>query len=582
MAVGELAVNVVARTRKAINNLGKFRNEAKSVKKPVDSMGVSVKGFERKVREWPVPVNAASTSVDNLGKRSKKTGRELGHLSKKSNLVSKSMRRIGVAAVGVFAANVTTRKYRSIVNDLDRIAKVGAKLNIATENLIGLRHAANQTGVESDKLDMSLQRMTRRVAEAAQGLGEAQGALKELRLDAKKLNTLAPDQQFSRIADAVKEIKNPTDQVRIAFKLFDSEGVDLVNTLRLGSRGLRIFKNDASRLGILFSKTELNKVEKFNDAFERLGKLAGSVGQRIVIDMAPGLERVVNVLAEALEGSRFRKGEPSPFNMTAAENRNRPFKLGFNHLSDEEFNNLPATKWFEKNWFNGNQGGLLTFEEQAASDARIKKDITRGKRDPVGLIFTDLEKSARHHAKRMQMHTDKLFGKLGAKVNGLDDTYASMRKQFLGNALKGNNLFGQPNRLVRGPRPNPAASKVIGNASRMLSGFLGRNNISDLIGRAPEIASNIPNLNDITGFLGNAVNSLPQSRGPMGHQGINRAVDANTIEGYMALRANTRGGSPDKQLLKANQDGNRILDQINKGIGELGKAIGREFTLPVS
>ena len=536
MAVGELAVNVVARTRKAISNLGKFRNEAKSVKKPVDSMGVSVKGFERKVREWPVPVNAASTSVDNLGKRSKKTGRELSHLSKKSNLLSRSMRRIGVAAAGIFAANVTVRNFRSFADDLDRTAKVGAKLNVVTENLIGLRHAANQTGVGNDKLDMSLQRMTRRVAEAAQGLGEAQGALKELRLDAKKLNTLAPDQQFARIADAMKKVKSPTDQVRLAFKLFDSEGVDLVNTLKLGSAGLREMKKDADRLGITFTSGKLKRVEDFNDQLDRLSKSLGGLGQQIVIEVAPLAADVINLLNDAVVFIKTRSKQGPKRN-----------------------------PWYD----------LPASERRRRHGENMRRAFNESRRGPIANGMIRGMGQAREQIGNVGSAVGGYIGDLGARLNGLQGSYTKQQRKALVNGVIGRDLFGNSikprvatSEVSRPAANDPAASKMIGSASRMFGNFLGRTKGSDLVASARGAMNNLPSFDQVSGLLGGALNAIPQATGPMGHQGINRAVDANTIEGYMALRANTRGGGSKRaeEAQKATIDAKAILEKIHAAL----------------
>ena len=82
---------------------------------------------------------------------------------------------------------------------------------------------------------MAMQRFTRRAAEAAQGTGEAKGAIRELGLDAQKLQKLPLDDQMKVLADAFGNVQNESDKLRIAFKLFDSEGAALVNTLALGS-----------------------------------------------------------------------------------------------------------------------------------------------------------------------------------------------------------------------------------------------------------------------------------------------------------------------------------------------------------
>jgi hypothetical protein len=98
-----------------------------------------------------------------------------------------------------------------------------------------LQFAGKLTGVEVNTMNMALQRFTRRASEAARGTGEAKGALRELRLDARELVKLPLDQQMLQLADAFEDAKRRgLNPLRLAFKLFDSEGAQLVTTLADG------------------------------------------------------------------------------------------------------------------------------------------------------------------------------------------------------------------------------------------------------------------------------------------------------------------------------------------------------------
>lgn len=189
---------------------------------------------------------------------------------------------------------------------VDALAKVSQKLGIATEDLIGLRHAAELTGVGTNTLDMGLQRMTRRIAEASQGTGEAKGALRELGLDAQRLASMTPDKQFKAIADAMGEVASQNDKIRLAFKLFDSEGVDLVRTLSGGSEALNKMQAEAERLGITFSNIDAAQVEMANDSFSKLRRSIQGVFDRIAVGLAPAIDaiatKITNWTADSTAG----------------------------------------------------------------------------------------------------------------------------------------------------------------------------------------------------------------------------------------------------------------------------------------
>ncbi len=181
----------------------------------------------------------------------------------------------------------------------DQLAKTADKLGVTTEKLAGLRFAAEQTGVGTEKLDTALQRMTRRIAEAAQGSGEAQGALRELGLDANKLASSSPDEAFRQVAEAMGEVQSQSDKVRLAFKLFDSEGVGLINTLKLGREGLDEMQREAEELGIAIKRADAAKFEQLNDSVNRLRKLFEGARNVVAIELAPAITAMTNVLFDS-------------------------------------------------------------------------------------------------------------------------------------------------------------------------------------------------------------------------------------------------------------------------------------------
>jgi hypothetical protein len=62
----------------------------------------------------------------------------------------------------------------------DAISETASKIGVGVEALQELRFAASLAGVEQQTLDMALQRFVRRVAEAANGTGEAEDALAQM------------------------------------------------------------------------------------------------------------------------------------------------------------------------------------------------------------------------------------------------------------------------------------------------------------------------------------------------------------------------------------------------------------------
>jgi hypothetical protein len=205
---------------------------------------------------------------------------------------------LGGVLTGVAGAAGLVLLVRSALKTVDAIAKMSSRLGIATDKLIGLQFAAKLAGIEANTMNLGLQRMVRRIAEAAQGTGEAQAALKELGLSAQALAEMTPDEALRRVADALRLVKSQSDRVRLAFKLFDSEGVALVNMLKNGAAGLNAMQAEAKALGLTLTTIEAAQIEEANNAISRMTALLTGFGRQLTAQLAPFMTVIVDKFVE--------------------------------------------------------------------------------------------------------------------------------------------------------------------------------------------------------------------------------------------------------------------------------------------
>jgi len=231
------------------------------------------------------------TASDQTGKAFQSLNQRMAKVGKSVGASVTSFAKWGTATVAaVGAAGAAFVKMR--MDAVDSIAKTADKLGVATEALVGLQHAAEISGVSTQTMNMALQRMTRRVAEAANGTGEAKDALAELGINAVELQKLPLDKQMNMVADAMQGVGNQSDKVRLAMKLFDSEGVALVNTLKGGSAGLNEMAAEAQKLGIAISRVDAAQIENANDAVTRAQGVFTGIGNQLATSFSPIIEHV--------------------------------------------------------------------------------------------------------------------------------------------------------------------------------------------------------------------------------------------------------------------------------------------------
>jgi flagellar biosynthesis chaperone FliJ len=229
-----------------------------------------------------------------------KATNQLSKFERNATRISKTLKRsfVGLAAaLPVAAIGVAVSR---IADSADKIGKLSTRLGASTEALSELKFAAELSGVSFETLTMGLQRMTRRIAEAAQGTGEAKNALKELGLSAQELSRLAPEDQFEAIADAINGLGSDSDKVRLSMKLFDSEGVALIQTMDGGAKAIREMRKEAQELGLSLSQEDVNRAAEFNDAWTRLSATFEGAAQAIAIEMLQTLTELADTLRDEL------------------------------------------------------------------------------------------------------------------------------------------------------------------------------------------------------------------------------------------------------------------------------------------
>lgn len=222
--------------------------------------------------------------------------------SVESNLKSVSSRVLSLktAIAGAVGVGGVGLLIHSQMQAADATAKFGDAIGITTGDLTRLQYAAKETaGVTDQAFNLALRRMTRRIAEAADGTGPAVAAIKDLGLSAQALKAAGPDEAFKQIADAMQGVEDQGDKLRIAFKLFDTDGGALVNTLKEGRSGLEAWGQAADQAGYSISRIDAAKIEAANDAISGLQTVGQSLGRSLAVELAPTITAVANHLRDS-------------------------------------------------------------------------------------------------------------------------------------------------------------------------------------------------------------------------------------------------------------------------------------------
>jgi hypothetical protein len=253
--------------------------------------------------------------------------------------VSASLKRVkgnAVAAAAVITglatgamANLARQAIRT-ANDLGDIAQ---KLGISASALQEFQYAANQNGVAINALNMGLQRFGRRAAEAANGTGEAKDALKTLGVQLRDSNgnLRSTEELFSDALRAIAKVPNELERNALAFKLFDSEGVAIVNM----AGNFEELRDRARELGIVLDDEMISKSDHLQDRLDELSQITSTRLAPALIDLGG------TALVAAAEAMATLAGWADRTYRTFADLDNlslRQLQMNLNDLNEQQAN----------------------------------------------------------------------------------------------------------------------------------------------------------------------------------------------------------------------------------------------------
>ena len=207
--------------------------------------------------------------------------------------IAKRMAQFAVVAgtVAVVAIAALTKKGLASV---DALAKLAQSIGGSVASLQTLQHMATIGGVSIEKMDKSIAKMVKNVGEVTMGIGTSTDALKELGLDATKLEKMQPDEMFGTIADAINKIPTAARRSSLAYDIFGRAGQELLVTMQSGSQGVDDMRQHLEELGVLIGDDQAQMVEKANDAWADIGLVWKGLQQQLAVNFAPLLELIAN------------------------------------------------------------------------------------------------------------------------------------------------------------------------------------------------------------------------------------------------------------------------------------------------
>lgn len=263
---------------------------------------------------------------DTLGDLAGKLGIQLPDGAKKALNGMQGLSAGTVAAMGASVAAVTAlikaaqRLHQMTLEaaaDVDEVLTDSMTTGLSERTIQGLKYAENLIDVSYGTITGTLTKLTRNMAEAADGnevLSEAFANLGVSILDTDG-NLRSAEAVFYDTIDALGQIDNGTQRDAAAMELLGKSAQELNPLILQGSDALKDLAAEAEATGYVLDESQLQKLGEVDDAYQRMQLQIEATKKELAVEFAPASKeametfaRVVSDGGKALANSGLIKG----------------------------------------------------------------------------------------------------------------------------------------------------------------------------------------------------------------------------------------------------------------------------------
>jgi TP901 family phage tail tape measure protein len=216
----------------------------------------------------------------------------------KSNLatLSGTMKKVGIALAAAGAGLAYAIKGQ--LNYIDQIGDMAEKLGVPVKEMSRLAYAAKAVGVPLETLEMAIGKLSKGMADAADGTGPAAEVFKKLGVDVLDSTGKMRESEavLQDLSDRLVAMPDGAAKTAMAMELFGKSGAEMLLMLNNGGEGLRVLTAEAKKMGMEITEEQAKSAGNFSNNIERLKTLAGGLGLKLAAALAPALESITNWL----------------------------------------------------------------------------------------------------------------------------------------------------------------------------------------------------------------------------------------------------------------------------------------------
>ncbi|MFS2175631.1 hypothetical protein ACCC98_06720 [Rhizobium pisi] len=210
---------------------------------------------------------------------------------------------LGAGGAGAIATAYGLAKSASDVGS--EIHDMAAKLGLSTESLSEWRYVADQAGVEAATFDGAVAKLGINAVEATKGNKQLAAAFRSLGVRVKGANgeMLSADDILDSTMTALASMKDPLRRNALAVKIFGKSGAELSKILADGVPAIKSSREQARKLGLVWSQDAADAADAFGDGVTALGVRLAAFRTFVGVQLLPIINEAVDGINKWLDAN---------------------------------------------------------------------------------------------------------------------------------------------------------------------------------------------------------------------------------------------------------------------------------------
>lgn len=277
---------------------------------------------DTKTLKWKQAVYEATAQLNKMEQELSETGEEVDDVSDamkdgekatisfsdvlKANLLGDAIKS-GLSAIANGVKEIAGSMKDAVVDSAayaDEILTLSTNTGISTDTLQELSYMAELTDTSLETITGSMAKLTKNMATASKGTGDAAAAFSALGVDiTDSTGALRSNEEvFAEVIGALGEMENETQRDAYAMQIFGKSAQDLNSFMAQGAEGIAALAQEAHDVGYVLSEESLDAFGSVDDAMQRFDGTVVSLKNRLVGEFAPAIATGIESLNGFLSG----------------------------------------------------------------------------------------------------------------------------------------------------------------------------------------------------------------------------------------------------------------------------------------